>query len=73
MTTRRGGHPPRRTFTGNNFAMTDTTTGMQTTPSDGIMRAADGTPLKQSLARALRREKFRSFMLVLPLYWHSSW
>ena len=47
--------------------MTDTTTGMQTTPADGIMRAADGTPLKQSLARALRREKFRSFMLVLPL------
>ncbi|MFZ2101980.1 MAG: ABC transporter permease [Oricola sp.] len=36
-------------------------------PSDGIMRAADGTPLKQRLARALRREKLRSFTLILPL------
>ena len=34
---------------------------------DGIMRAADGTPLKKSLARALRREKLRSFILIAPL------
>ena len=39
-------------------------TGM---PPDGIMRAADGTPLKLSLARALRREKLRSFLLIAPL------
>jgi putative spermidine/putrescine transport system permease protein len=36
-------------------------------PDDGIMRAADGTPLKKSLARALRREKIRSFLLIAPL------
>ena len=36
-------------------------------PADGIMRAADGTPLKKSLARALRREKIRSLLLILPL------
>jgi putative spermidine/putrescine transport system permease protein len=36
-------------------------------PDDGIMRAADGTPLKQRLARALRREKLRSFLLIAPL------
>lgn len=35
--------------------------------SDGPVLAADGTPLKRSLARALRREKFRAFMLVAPL------
>lgn len=34
---------------------------------DGIMRAADGTPLKRSLARALRREKMRSLTLIAPL------
>jgi len=34
---------------------------------DGIVRAADGTPLKRSLARALRREKLRSFLLIAPL------
>lgn len=34
---------------------------------DGIMRAADGTPLKKSLARALRRDKLRSFILIAPL------
>ena len=34
---------------------------------DGIVRAADGTPLKKSLARALRREKLRSFVLIAPL------
>ncbi|MEM9048606.1 MAG: ABC transporter permease [Pseudomonadota bacterium] len=31
------------------------------------MLAADGTPLKRSLARALRRQKLRAFMLVAPL------
>ncbi|MEL6437158.1 MAG: ABC transporter permease [Pseudomonadota bacterium] len=31
------------------------------------MRAADGTPLKRRLARALRREKLRSFLLIAPL------
>lgn len=36
-------------------------------PDDGVMRAADGTPLKKRLARALRREKLRSFMLIAPL------
>ncbi|SOE16463.1 putative spermidine/putrescine transport system permease protein [Hoeflea halophila] len=38
-----------------------------TMPDDGIMRAADGTPLKQRLAKALRREKLRSFLLIAPL------
>ena len=31
------------------------------------MLAADGTPLKQSLARALRRQKMRALMLIAPL------
>ncbi|MEM8595007.1 MAG: ABC transporter permease [Pseudomonadota bacterium] len=35
--------------------------------SRGRLLAADGTPLKASLARALRREKLRAFMLVAPL------
>ncbi len=35
--------------------------------SDGPVLAADGTPLKRSLARALRREKMRAFLLVAPL------
>lgn len=35
--------------------------------SDGVVRAADGTPLKQRLNRALRREKLRSLLLILPL------
>ncbi len=33
----------------------------------GPMLAADGTPLKQSLARSLRRQKLRALMLVAPL------
>ena len=37
-----------------------------TAPS-GPMLAADGTPLKQSLARALRRQKRRALMLIAPL------
>ncbi len=36
--------------------------------NDGVMRTADGTPLKVSLARAQRRLKIRAFMLVLPLF-----
>ena len=47
--------------------MTSTTTDQIGASGDGIMRAADGTPLKRSLARALRREKLRSFLLILPL------
>jgi putative spermidine/putrescine transport system permease protein len=41
--------------------MTDTTT------NSGPMLAADGTPLKRSLARALRRQKIRALVLVAPL------
>lgn len=41
--------------------MTDSTT------SDGPMLAADGTPLKKSLARALRMEKMRAMALIAPL------
>ncbi len=37
------------------------------TAPNGPVLAADGTPLKQSLARALRRQKFRALMLVAPL------
>ena len=33
----------------------------------GPMRAADGTPLKKSLARALRRQKLRALALIAPL------
>ncbi len=33
----------------------------------GPMLAADGTPLKQSLARSLRRQKLRALLLVAPL------
>ncbi len=34
---------------------------------DGVMRAADGTPLKLSLRRAMRRARLRAFLLVAPL------
>ena len=34
---------------------------------DGVMRTADGTPLKVSLQRALRRQRRRTFFLVVPL------
>jgi len=37
-----------------------------TAPS-GPLLAADGTPLKTSLARALRREKLRAVLLICPL------
>lgn len=32
-----------------------------------IITTADGTPLKTSLARALRREKMRAFLIIVPL------
>ena len=38
-----------------------------TTQNSGPVLAADGTPLKQSLNRALRREKMRALMLIAPL------
>ncbi|MFT7594110.1 MAG: putative spermidine/putrescine transport system permease protein [Paracoccaceae bacterium] len=40
--------------------MTDTT-------QSGPVIAADGTPLKKSLARALRRQKMRALLLIAPL------
>lgn len=36
--------------------------------SDGVMRAADGTPLKARLAKAERRNKLRAYGLVIPLF-----
>ena len=35
--------------------------------NSGPMLAADGTPLKRSLNRALRRQKFRALLLIAPL------
>ncbi len=35
--------------------------------ADGPMLAADGTPLKRSLARALRMQKMRALALIAPL------
>ena len=35
--------------------------------ADGPMLAADGTPLKRSLARSLRRRKLQALMLIAPL------
>lgn len=40
---------------------------MSDTTESGPMLAADGTPLKQSLARALRRQKMRALLLIAPL------
>ncbi|MBR9765356.1 MAG: ABC transporter permease [Rhodobacteraceae bacterium] len=40
---------------------------MSDTTQNGPMLAADGTPLKRSLARALRRQKLRALLLVAPL------
>ncbi len=37
------------------------------TTDTGAVLAADGTPLKRSLNRALRREKMRAFLLIAPL------
>ena len=44
--------------------MTDNTANAA---SDGPMLAADGTTLKSSLNRALRRQKLRALMLIAPL------
>jgi len=41
--------------------------GLRAAEQSGPMLAADGTPLKRSLARALRREKLRALMLIAPL------
>jgi putative spermidine/putrescine transport system permease protein len=38
-----------------------------TETADRILTTADGTPLKQALARATRRNKIRAFILVAPL------
>ena len=40
---------------------------MTDTSAPGPMLAADGTPLRVSLARALRRQKLRAFLMILPL------
>ena len=40
----------------------------QALPDDGVMRAADGTPLKVALARAERRERLKALGLVAPLF-----
>jgi len=37
------------------------------TNETGVVLAADGTPLKQSLARALRAQKIRALLLIAPL------
>ncbi|MEM7616430.1 MAG: ABC transporter permease, partial [Pseudomonadota bacterium] len=39
----------------------------QTEAATGPLTAADGRPLKQSLNRALRRQKLRALMLIAPL------
>jgi putative spermidine/putrescine transport system permease protein len=39
-----------------------------TLPADGIMRAADGTPLKARLRQAERRERLRALGLIAPLF-----
>lgn len=40
---------------------------MTAAPHAGPVLAADGTPLKRSLSRALRRQKMRALMLIAPL------
>ena len=40
----------------------------QALPNDGVMRSADGTPLKVALARAERRERIKALGLVTPLF-----
>ena len=40
---------------------------MSDTTTSGPVLAADGTPLKRSLGRALRRQKIRALMLIAPL------
>ena len=40
---------------------------MSDSTANGLVLAADGTPLKRSLSRALRRQKLRALTLVAPL------
>ena len=40
---------------------------MSDSTANGLVLAADGTPLKRSLSRSMRRQKMRAFMLVAPL------
>ncbi|WP_199221357.1 ABC transporter permease [Maritimibacter sp. 55A14] len=47
--------------------MSDASTSMSDASTAGPMLAADGTPLKRSLRKALRREKMRALMLIAPL------
>ncbi|MBP0481521.1 ABC transporter permease [Sagittula salina] len=47
--------------------MTDTAATTATPEDTGPMLAADGTPLKRSLARALRAQKMRALALIAPL------
>ncbi len=44
--------------------MSDTT---DPTTASGPVLAADGTPLKRSLARSLRMQKTRALLLIAPL------
>ncbi len=37
-------------------------------PPDSIMRAADGTPLKQKLAQTMRRQQLQALALIAPLF-----
>jgi putative spermidine/putrescine transport system permease protein len=37
-------------------------------PTNDVMRAADGTPLKQKLAQTLRRQKLQALALIAPLF-----
>jgi putative spermidine/putrescine transport system permease protein len=47
--------------------MTDATAGKPIAAPAGPMLAADGTPLKVSLSRALRAQKLRALLLIAPL------
>ena len=38
------------------------------TATPDVMTTADGTPLKVSIARAMRRNKIRAMLLVAPLF-----
>ncbi|MCB1972451.1 MAG: ABC transporter permease [Geminicoccaceae bacterium] len=41
---------------------------MAAAPADDVMRTVDGTPLRVSLARAMRRRRMMALALVLPLF-----
>lgn len=49
-------------------ALGDALADPSTPPGDGVLRSADGVPLKTSLRRALRRNKIKAVLLVLPLF-----